>query len=225
MNFHIYFFCVVKFLHPQNKKIMKTKNNLTEKRNWKAIITMVLAFTMMYVSQIGFAQDRWSFELRPGVNFPIKKLGDANLKTGFGFEGTIAYRFMPHLAAYAGWGWNKFESDQSLAGTKLGYEETGYSYGLQFIHPIGESKINFLARAGGLANHIEVEKGGNIIADSGHGFGWQVEGGVAIPLGEKFLLMPSVRYRSLSRDLKIETVNTSVDLNYLTVGVGLVVKF
>lgn len=200
---------------------MKVKNNF----NGKAMITMLITIATVSISQITLAQDRWSFELRPGVNFATKKLGAANLKTGFGFEGVFAYRFMPHLAVYGGWSWNKFESNQLLAGTKLSFEETGYTYGLQFVHPIGESKINFLARAGGLANHIEVEKGGDVVSDSGHGFGWQVEGGLAIPLGERWRLMPSVRYRSLARDLKIETITTSVDLNYLSVGLGVAVTF
>ena len=128
---------------------------------------------------------------------------------------------MQHLSVYAGWSWNKFGSDQSLAGSQLDFEETGYTFGLQFIHPIGGSKINYLARAGAISNHIEVEQGDEIIADSGHGLGWQVEGGVVVPLGEKWRLLPSVRYRSLSRDLQIETINTSVDLNYLSIGVGI----
>lgn len=200
---------------------MKTKSVL--KGNTMA--TMLLAIVLVGISQITYAQDRWSFELRPGANFPTSKLGDTNLKTGYGAEGVFAYRFMQHMAVYAGWSWNKFGSDQQINGTNLDFEETGYTYGLQFIHPIGESKINYLIRAGGLANHIEAEEGGDVIADSDHGFGWQVEGGVAIPLGEKWLLIPSVRYRSLSRDITIETVSNSVDLNYLTVGVGLTVKF
>ena len=132
---------------------------------------------------------------------------------------------MPHLSVYAGWSWNKFGSDEKINGTSLDFEETGYTYGLQFIHPIGESNINLLARAGGLANHIEVEKGDEIISDSGHGFGWQVEAGLAIPFGERWRLMPTVRYRSLGRDLEIETVTTSVDLNYISVGLGVAVTF
>jgi outer membrane protein W len=52
-----------------------------------------------------------------------------------------------------------------------------------------------------------------------------VEGGLATPLGEKWRLMPSVRYRSLSRDIKIETISTPVDLNYLSVGIGVALKF
>ena len=198
---------------------MKVKNRLG------VIAAMLMAIAMVFISQFTYAQDRWSFELRPGVDFATKKLGDIDLNTGFGIEGSFAYRFMPHLAVYAGWSWNKFGSDTKINGTNLDFEETGYTYGLQFIHPIGDSKINLLARAGGLANHIEVEQGGDVISDSGHGFGWQVEGGLAIPLSKKWILMPSVRYRSLSRDLTIETVTSSVDLNYLSVGLGIAVKF
>ena len=132
---------------------------------------------------------------------------------------------MPHLSVYAGWSWNKFGSDQEFDNPELDFEETGYTFGLQFIHPLGDSKINLLARAGGLANHIEVEQGNDVISDSGHGFGWQVEGGLAIPFGENWRLMPSVRYRSLSRDLKIETVTTSVDLNYISIGMGVALTF
>jgi hypothetical protein len=200
---------------------MKAKKN----SNGKGAAVTAIAIAMVCISEITFAQDRWSFELRPGVNFATEKLGDVNLNTGVGFEGSFAYRFMPHLSAYAGWSWNKFGSDEQIDGTSLDFEETGYTYGLQFIHPIGQSKINFLARAGGLANHIEVEKGDEIISDSGHGFGWQIETGLAVPFGERWRLMPTVRYRSLSRDLEIETVTTSVDLNYLSVGLGVAVTF
>jgi len=199
---------------------------MKEKINFKgdATATMLLAIVFAFTSQFTVAQDRWSFELRPGVNFATKKLGDANLNTGFGAEGTFAYRFMPHLSVYAGWSWNKFGSDQKIDGTSLDFEETGYTYGLQYIHPIGNSNINMLARAGGLANHIEAENDGDVIADSGHGFGWQIEGGLAIPLSEKWQLLPSVRYRSLSRDITIETTSTSVDLNYISVGLGIALK-
>lgn len=201
---------------------MMEKNHFFDR---KIMVMMLMAFVMMCVSQNTFAQDRWSLELRPGVNFATGKLGNANLETGFGAEGTLAYRFLPHLSIYGGWSWNKFGSDQQMNGSTLDFEETGYSYGLQFIHPIGGSKVNLLIRAGGLYNHIEVERGGEIIADSGHGFGWQAEGGLAIPLGERWRLLPSVRYRSLARDLNINSVDTSVDLNYLSAGIGISMTF
>lgn len=188
------------------------------KKLFIAIAIIVLTTTLNQT----LAQDKWSLELRPGVNYAVKDISDADLKLGFGGELTIAYRFMPHLSAYAGWSYNNFAVDQSFAGPDASFEETGYTFGLQFIHPIGESNISYLVRAGGTYNHIEIEKNdGDITIDSGHGLGWQAEAGLLISLSESFCVLPSVRYRSLSRDIEIENVSTSVQLNYFSVGVGL----
>ena len=191
----------------------------------KLLITTVVFIFTMSLSQIVSAQHRLSLEFRPAVDFATKKLGDATLKTGVGAEGLLAYYFNPAIAVYGGWSWNKFGSNQRINGTNLDFDETGYSYGLQFLLPLGQSKIQFLARGGGLYNHIEVEKGNDIINDSGHGFGWQVEGGVAIPLGSSLKLLPSLRYRSLSRNITIQSAEKSVDLDYLSVGLGIQVTF
>ncbi len=188
----------------------------------KKLLLTIVALTLLTVFNQSRAQDKWSLELRPGVNYATQDIADANLELGFGTELTIAYRFMPHLAAYAGWSYNNFAVDQSFAGTDASFEETGYTFGFQLIHPIGESTLSYLVRVGGTYNHIEIENNdGDIIIDSGHGLGWQAEAGLVIPLNERFSLLPSVRYRSLNRDIKIENVSTSVDLNYLSVGVGL----
>lgn len=188
----------------------------------KKLLLTIVALTLLTVFNQSRAQDKWSLELRPGVNYATQDIADANLELGFGTELTIAYRFMPHLAAYAGWSYNNFAVDQSFAGADASFEETGYSFGFQFIHPIGESTLSYLVRVGGTYNHIEIENNdGDIIIDSGHGLGWQAEAGLVIPLNERFSLLPSVRYRSLNRDIKIANVSTSVDLNYLSVGVGL----
>ena len=187
----------------------------------KLLLSTAVLIMFLHFNQT-IAQDKWSLEFRPGVNYATQDIADADLGLGFGTELTIAYRFMPHLAAYAGWSYNNFAVDQSFAGPDASFEETGYTFGLQFIHPIGESGLSYLVRAGGTYNHIEIENNsGDIIIDSGHGLGWQAEAGLVIPLNEKFSLLPSLRYRSLNRDIEIENVSTSVDLNYLSVGVGL----
>ena len=187
-----------------------------------SILMIVFGISTLFVSHPAVAQSRLSWEVRSGIAFATQDLGDADLGTGFGFEGTLAYRFMPHLAGYAGWGWHRFSADQSFAGTNADFEETGYTFGLQFVHPLGKLPLDYFVRGGGIFNHIETENGeGNITADSGHGLGWQVETGLAIPLGNHWQLMPGVRYRSLSRDIEIGTVSTAVDLTYLTVGVGI----
>ena len=189
-------------------------------------LAAVIGLILILSSQSADAQKKWSFELKPGVSFPTKDLYDAKLKTGFGFEGVLAYRFMPHLAAYAGWSWNKFNADKSFAGNDTDFEETGYSFGLQFVHPFPNSSISFLLKAGGTYNHIETENSeGNIVNDTGHGPGWQAGAGVSIPLGNRWSLVPEIRYRSLSRDIKIGNEKIPLDLNYVFAGLGISYSF
>jgi len=199
----------------------RIKNNFPVKPTSTYFLTIVFGIFMLFASQWAVAQEHWRLEFRPGVAFPTQEMGGADLGTGFGFEGTIAYRFMPHLAGYAGWGWHQFSADQSFAGTDINFEETGYTFGLQFIHPIGTSKLNYLVRAGAVLNHIEAENNdGDIIADSGHGLGWQLGAGLDIPISDRWQLTPSVQYRSLSREIEVDEATTDIDLNYLSLGIG-----
>lgn len=181
-----------------------------------------ISIILLMVATTSTAQKKWSFEIRPGANFATTELGDANLNTGFGFEGTVAYRLLPHLAAYTGWSWNRFSADQSFAGSNIDFVETGYCFGLQFLYPIGQSGISYMVKGGGTYNHIETENSdGKMINDTGHGLGWQAGAGITIPLSKRLLLIPEVRYRSLSREIKIDNITTAADLNYVSVGAGL----
>jgi Outer membrane protein beta-barrel domain len=184
-----------------------------------AIMTSVLLFMATFSVT---AQNRLSFELRGNASIPTKDLGTTKLQTGFGFEGTLGYRFMPHLGAYGGWSWNKFTAKE----TKMDYEETGYNFGLQFIHPIGESNISYMLKGGATYNHIETENtAGEIINDTKHGWGCEFGLGLPIQFGGNWRLTPEVRYRSLTRDMVNGTTTTSVDLNYISAGLGLSVSF
>lgn len=131
---------------------------------------------LLLMSSMVFTQNNWSVEVRPGINFSTEDFIDTNVKTGFGFEVAVGYRFMEHLGAYVGWGYNNFKIEDSDAD----FDETGYTFGFQFIHPIGTSeKLSYLVRAGGIYNHIELENSdGDIDEDSGHGLGWEVGAGI-----------------------------------------------
>ncbi len=68
---------------------------------------MLLAIILISFTVV--AQEKWSVEFRPGLNFPTVDMGNVDLKVGFGFELTGAYKLMPHLAVYAGWSLNQFK--------------------------------------------------------------------------------------------------------------------
>jgi hypothetical protein len=190
---------------------------------------VLIAVAVLALTLSGFAQEkekRFGFEVSGGASFATSNLGGANLQLGFGGEGIFHYRFMPHLGVYAGWGYNAFSSENSFAGNEIDFEETGYVFGLQFKHPIGISPVSYYVRAGGLYNHIEIENtDGDIIGDTGHGFGWQAAGGVDIPLGRNWSLTPGVKFNSLSGDVNMEGTTTQLDLNYIQVRVGILKKF
>ena len=186
------------------------------------ILKGIILFLIALSTNIACAQDRWKLELRGAANFPTKDLGDIELKTGFGFEGTISYNFISNLGAYAGWGWNQFQTDQSSEVEDPEFEETGYTFGLQYVHPIKESILNVLVRAGGVYNHIEVENNnGANIYDSGHGLGWQIGAGLEYQFAKHWKLTPSIRYHSLPCKIELENTDTDTQLNYVSAGIGI----
>lgn len=165
--------------------------------------------------------DRFSVELGGDASFATEDLGAADLGAGFGFEAKVAYRFMPHLSAYAGWGWHHFNADGFLAGMDMDAEEMGYVFGLQFAHPIGASHLGYFVQASGVYDRIEFEDADSDLAmDTGHGLGWQLGVGLVAPLASQWQLMPGVQYRSLSRDLDVGGATTDLDLRYVTFRVG-----
>ena len=188
----------------------------------------VLAIGLI-LSLTAFAQPiekKWGFEFNSGASFATNKLADAQLKPGFGFEGLLHYRFMANLGIYGGWGWNKFTTDNSFAGSNTDFEETGYVFGLQYTRPLGNSSHSWFLRGGGLYNHIELENSaGDIIHDSGHGLGWQAAGGLEINLNAKWCLTPMVKFHSLSRNIEFEGSSKNMDLNYFSFRVGIARNF
>ncbi|MEN3325174.1 outer membrane beta-barrel protein [Mariniflexile soesokkakense] len=184
----------------------------------------IIMISILFLGSTLEAQNKWSAEFRPGINFPAEDFKGSNIETGFGFEVTVGYRFMEHLHTYLGWGNNTF----SIEDSNMDFEENGYTFGLQFIHPLWISEdLSYLFRLGAIYNHLKLEDvNGELIDDSGHGLGWQIETGLDYVIGSNWSLRPSLRYRSLSRDIDvIQNQTISMDLNYLSFGLGVSKSF
>ena len=178
-----------------------------------AVITLILTFNPLN------AQDRWRWQLYSGMAFPIHHFDESEINNGFGFEGTVSYRFLTNLSAYSGWGWHQFSTDGSLDRGKVDIDETGFYYGIQYEKPIRQSSLSYFIRSGGIIGNIETEfKKDQLFSDSKYGMGWQVGTGVIIHLNNGQCITPSIRYRSLSRDLTLPEYNTSIDLSSWSIG-------
>lgn len=196
--------------------------NLPASKRRGSLVALACIMLSTLLSTSAAAQNKWGFTITPAANFSTKDLGNAKLKTGFGADATISYRFAKQLGIYGGWGWNKFSSAQSFAGTDIDFEETGYTVGLQFFQPIASTKIKFMLGAGAIYKHIEVENPeGDLIYDTGHGWGWEAKTGLSLSVGNHFNFIPTVKYSTLSRNVEVLTISTAVNLNYLSVGAGL----
>lgn len=114
----------------------------------------------------------------------------------------------------------RFTADNSFAGPELDFEETGYTLGLRFEHPMRPtSRFLYRLEAGATYKHIEVEDAdGDIIEDTGHGLGYELGAGLLVPLGETWKFAPTLRYRALARDFTIGGTTTSGDLRYVALG-------
>lgn len=193
----------------------------------KTRVLMSLAIFFV-LSASGNAQEkdkRFGFEFSGGPSIPTKEFVEG-IRTGFGFECTFQYRFLPHTGIYGGWGANWLSTEANTATSNRDYEETGYVLGLDFRHPIGDSRLAYFVRAGALYNHIETENDeGEILDDTKHGPGFQLAGGLDVKIGKNWSLAPGLKFNSLSRDTEFEGAPKQLDYQYISVRVGIIRKF
>jgi opacity protein-like surface antigen len=191
---------------------------------------VIVILGLLVLSTTGlFAQKntRFALELNSGASFSVSQIPDTKTKAGFGFESLLHYRFMPHTGIYAGWGWNRLAAENSFAGNDVCFEETGYIVGLQFMHPIKNSRISAFIRAAGLYNHIETENSeGEIAYDTQHGLGYQLAAGVNTKLIRNWSLNIGLKYNSLTRNTNFQSISEPVSYHYISaVRIGIVKQF
>lgn len=189
-------------------------------------ITILSLTTLIQVDPLS-AQGPWGFEFHANGGISTQDDARDTHENGFGFGATVQYRFLPHLAAYTGWDYSHFSALPAIAGPDMDLEETGYVMGLRFEHPFREGgRTSGWLRGGATYNHLELEDvSGDIVADSGHGWGWDFGAGIALPLGNRWNVTPGIRYRSISRDLEQGEVATTVELQHVSLEVGFGIRF
>ena len=190
----------------------------------RTILSLTVAAALVAMPWPVAAQGRWSWEVDAGTAVPTARLAGAELETGFGFGANVRYALQPHLSAYGGWEWHRFRTEGLLGAGAVHVEDTGYTFGLRYEYPFKGRMLGWV-RAGGLASHMELEQDDDIVGDTGHGLGYEVGGGVAVPLGLRTKVTPGVRYRSFARDLELGGETRPGTLSYVAITVGLAVRF
>lgn len=192
----------------------------------------ILAASALFLATLGLStpasgQNTFGLEVRANGAISTQDTEREYNQNGFGFEATLQYRFHPNLSAYAGWDWARFSALNSIAGPDMDLEETGYVLGMRFQRPFTQtSPTAWWVRFGGIYHHLELEDAdGELVDDSGHGFGLEGGAGVSVPFAGRWSLTPGIRYRTLSRELKVEGMQVPVNMESLAFELGVGVAF
>lgn len=188
---------------------------------WRRVV--LTAVCMAWGTVPAGAQERFSFEVTGGGAFATSSPLEAELETGLLFGARVGYRLHPFASAYGAWDWIRFSGRDSLLGPDVDLEETGYAFGVLLEHPLRSAGGTTLyrARLGGTYAHVEVEDtGGTRIADTGHGLGWEAGLSAVVRAGDRLRLTPGFRYRSLSRDVRVDALETPLELRYFLLEMG-----
>lgn len=202
----------------------------------KRLFTLVLLFVAAaYWAVPTSGQSRWdrsidhpfSVEVAGSFNHAVNDFPAADLGAGFGGEIALAYRVLPAIDVFGGWGYQHFNADESIFGSDLDLEETGYFLGLGFEPAVfGSRRLQPYVRAAGVYDHVELEDAeGEIIEDTGKGWGYRLGLGVDYAITEHIRLRSGLRFLSLDRDATVDETSGTLELRYVSARIGLAIRF
>ncbi len=162
----------------------------------------------------------FALELRGGLAFPTGDFGDG-LENGWTAGLNGSFNFTPILGVYAGYTFNSFGVDEDEAGIEdVSVNDKGFDAGLRASFAGMGGFTPFLK--GGLVFHeIEFDVDGESVSTDSH-LGFEIGGGVEIPLGPRMSFTPGVSFTSYSLD--DDELEEELDVTHIKVDVGLRVR-
>lgn len=166
----------------------------------------------------------FSVEVRGGAGFPTGDLGDEDLGGGepdFAASGSVTYHALPVIGIYGGYSYNRFGVDGV---DDAEYVHSGFSAGVRAGIPTPLLPIDPWVKAGAVYNTFEASgfADAEINGESDREWGFEVGGGLGLPLGPKVSITPGVTYTSVSYG--DEDADLDVDISHVTVDVGLRIR-
>jgi hypothetical protein len=177
---------------------------------------MLVLLTLAGIPRTAAAQSpiRLAVEPRVGAAFPLGTLGD-HAETGSGWGVSATVQLVPNYGLYGGYSRTEFDLD---AGERA--IDSGFSVGLSAAYPGLFGGLTPWLGTGLLIHDLEVEGVAIPAGDSSVGF--EVGGGVVVPLAPRIRLTPGIGYRQYRAPF-IGDANATI--SYLSLAVGLNLAF
>jgi hypothetical protein len=172
----------------------------------------------------------FSVEVRGGLAFPTGELDDV-AESGITVGANGTYMFTPMLGLYAGFTYNAFglpeEADElDVDGSINTY---GFDAGVKAMFATPTLPVTPFLKGGLVYHKAEVDIEGLDLGDEDEtdfGLGFEVGGGVMVPLGPRLSFTPAVSYTSFKPSYEGDEDDDEVDnLTSFRVDVGLNIRF
>lgn len=147
-------------------------------------------------------------------------------KTGIGLNGAVTFNVTPVLGIYGGYTWNRFDVDDDLGDVgDAKFTEQGFDVGVKarFASPTGLPVTPFF-RGGAIIHKMSISDS-DVSFSGDYKVGFDVGGGVEIPLAPKITLTPQVGYSQFNPgDDEDQDVGDNVDVSNIHLGVGVNIR-
>lgn len=142
--------------------------------------------------------------------------------TGFMVEGNVGFGVMPLLELYVGANWARYGVEEDDGeDVDANFTDYGVAGGARVNLPAGV--VQPWVRGGLIYNRLEIsgaEEGLEVTIESDWALGFEVAGGVAIPVAPTIVVTPGVRYRSYSPEVNLGEFGGDIDVNSVVIDVG-----
>jgi opacity protein-like surface antigen len=194
------------------------------KRIWLPMAILAIGLATPTQAQLS----PFSIEGRAGVAVPTGDAADA-LKTGFSVGANPGHSLLPLLDLYAGYSLQRFgfDDDEEFGDVDADATDSGFSLGARIGLPVTGSIAPWLF-GGVLLHQVEIEgREGNLTVSmkSDRSVGFEVGGGVSLPIAPLLSLTPAVRYRRYTADFDFAGETWSEDVTYFAIDLGVRLRF
>jgi opacity protein-like surface antigen len=167
-----------------------------------------------------------SLEVRGGAAFPSGDFADI-ADTGWGFGANAGFELTPLVGVYGGYDRYSFSPESDLLDGD--YVSSGFNGGLRVTPMLsGMNSLSPWLRGGVVYNKLQFDFDEfDEEDDSDFQLGFEVGGGIELPLGQRVSITPGLRYTSysLGENTSTDVFDRDVDINTFVADVGLKFRF
>lgn len=158
-----------------------------------------------------------SVEGRVDYAVPVRDFDDM-VDEGMSWGAGLSLGISPGIGVYGTYSQTTFDVEN----TDGDVEDTGFSVGVTTALPTMGTGISPWVGAGLVFHQLEVNDSGSGIEED---LGFEIGGGLAVPLARNIRLTPGIGYRQYGADVGTLLGTAEFDVQYFTAGVGLNLSF